>query len=322
MSRAWVLLLVALVAFAASTVVVPGVAQAAGYPGGKRIYAVTVGAITPDGSATSPFARLAMYYFNGDGTVTEAFWFWNFDTGYPAAPTKATAAGTGCDGCTVRTAGGFETGAPAKPLSGRYTTTGSTVAITWDGGVTETWAVSTPAPGLSAISLTGSSYGANVGQGYGSNVTAATFVPLSKVPRHKYLGRTALVTPGDRGGYVTDDSASGLDLTAPGWKQCNGQCLSLLSPASSKACTACADGKPGLIRYYLASEGGRRNFYEHFCTCLVGGKTNACYGRGSHLKPQLQVIDDAGVLRGWVGVEASNQAARQGTLGVHWHVDV
>src|SRR2546426_629018 len=81
---------------------------------------------------------------------------------------------------TVRTAGGFETGAPAKPLSGRYTTTGSTVAITWDGGVTETWAVSTPAPGLSAISLTGSSYGANVGQGYGSNVTAATFVPLSK----------------------------------------------------------------------------------------------------------------------------------------------
>jgi hypothetical protein len=323
--RIWLLLL-ALVSFVLAGATVTPAAQAVAYPGGKRIYAVTIGGLPGDGATTYPvvpFTRLAMYYFNGDGTVTEAFWAWNWSGAYPDAQTGLTSNGAGCDGCAVRTSALFKTGNATYPkeLRGTYTNDGTNVTITWSGGSQETWRVSAPATGLGAMTLTGSNYHANVGQAYGSNVSSSTSVPIASAPLHRYAGRARMVArTNDGAGYVGVDVASGFDLT--GWTRCNANCLSTALPASDQACTACKPGEERVIRYYLASEGGRKNYIEHFCTCLLQGGDNPCYAGGSHLKPQLQVIDDAGVLRGWVGVEASNRTLHGGTMGVHWHTDV
>lgn len=143
-------------------------------------------------------------------------------------------------------------------------------------------AVAKPTDRLSAISLTGSNYGANIGKGYGGNAPHDTSVPLTKVPKHKYLGRSNHITyVVATGKIVTGANASVMDLTSTAWKQCNGDCLSAGLPASENACTACKPGEVRAIRYYLASEGGRKNYYEHHCTCLRQG-TNDCYAGGSH----------------------------------------
>ncbi|MGW0519721.1 hypothetical protein [Crossiella sp. NPDC003009] len=318
--RLW---LVVLGTLALTGALLPGTALAVDLPGGKRIYAVTIGQVAPTGTTPTgnEFSRLAMYYFNGDGTVREGFWFWSWNKGYPGVPIRTTSAG--CDNCRIHTAGGFQTGAEVKSLTGKYTTSGNQVTVTWDGGVTEKWTVATPEPGISAISLTGSNYGANVGQGYGSNASNDLAIPMNEVPKKAYRGRFAHnFFVQSTGKLSSGTGASKIDLALDGWKQCNGNCLSGLFDAGPNACTACPDGKPGKIRYYMASEGGRKNFYEHFCTCLVQGGSTPCYTGGSHRKPQLQVIDDAGKFRGWVGIEAQHREPRRGTLGVHWHVDL
>jgi hypothetical protein len=98
---------------------------------------------------------------------------------------------------------------------------------------------------------------------------------------------------------------------------CNANCLSYLS-APSQACRFCEGGQTASpIRYYLGGT-GRRNYYEHWCTCLA----TDCYTGGSHRKPQLQVIGDTGTFHGWVGVEASNFEANTGYFAVNFHVDV
>ncbi|MEV0152823.1 hypothetical protein AB0H57_03650 [Micromonospora sp. NPDC050686] len=88
--------------------------------------------------------------------------------------------------------------------------------------------------------------------------------------------------------------------------------------APSTACSACGGGTTASpIRYYLA-RAGRRNFYEHWCSCL---SSSTCYTGGSHRKPQLQVIGDNGAFHGWIGVEASNFNANEGYFGVHYHLN-
>lgn len=302
----------------------PGTALAVEQPGGKRIYAVTVGQVAPQGTAPTgkEFSRLAMYYFNGDGTVRQGFWFWSWTKGYGPANVGVTSAGCDAKPCQVHTAKGFQDGVTAEALAGTYTTSGNQLSISWSNGATEKWVVARPETGLSAIALTGSNYGANVGQGYGSNVSSDTAVPLNKVPRKLYQGRYAHNLYDQTTGRLGSATAeSEIDLSKPDWKPCSGNCLSAYFPASANVCKACGAGEARVNRYYLASRGGRKNFYEHFCTCLLQGSGGTrCYEGRSHLKPQLQVIDDAGALRGWVGVEAQHWEPQRGTLGVNWHV--
>ncbi|MEU3623883.1 hypothetical protein BS329_08540 [Amycolatopsis coloradensis] len=321
--RSW---LVVLGILALTGVALPGTASAVvERPGGKESYAVTIGQVAPTGTTPTgkEFSRLAMYYFDPDGTVREAFWFWSWSIGYPAATIRSTSAG--CDNCAIHTAGGFQAGAEVKELRGKYTTTGSKLAITWDNGSTEAWTVASPEAGIAVLSLTGSSYGANVGQGYGSNVRTTVSVPLKEMPKKYYPGRYAYNAYDVKTGKLySGTGTSGINLSLPQWKECNDNCLSAaveITDPNSTACTACKPGEKRAIRYYLASEGGRKNFYEHFCTCLLQGDSK-CYNGGSHLKPQLQVIDDSGRFRGWVGVEAQHRVANRGTIAVHWYTDV
>ncbi len=175
----------------------------------------------------------------------------------------------------------------------------------------------------SVIALTGSNYGANVGKGYGSNVSTKVAVQLKDMPKKYYPGEYAYNAWDEKNQkLVSGRGTSGINLRL--FDQCNDNCLSAaveITDPGSTACSACPPGEKRAIRYYLASDGGRKNYYEHFCTCLLQGG-NKCYPGGSHLKPQLQVIDDAGTFRGCVGIEAQHRVAHRGTLAVHWYTDV
>ena len=210
----------------------------------------------------------------------------------------------------VRTANGFQN--PAKTLTGTFVNSGDTVTITWSGGSVETWRHSTPSGDLSRLDLVGSNYGATVGWGFGSLAPNDAYVPVSQVPRHSYAGRYAAAI----GTGVGSAGASVMNLQL--FAQCSVNCLSYRSEPT-RSCSACPNGATSSpVRYYLAGA-GRRNFYEHWCTCLTDAP---CYVGGSHRKPQLQVIGDTGTFHGWVGVEASNSAANSGYFAVHFHVDV
>ena len=62
---------------------------------------------------------------------------------------------------------------------------------------------------------------------------------------------------------------------------------------------------------------GRRDTLWHWRTQHAIDRGEYCYTGGSHVKPLMQIIDEAGRFHGWVGMEASlNQSApAQGTSG-------
>src|SRR6476660_9800406 len=246
----WRYLATALLALATGAVVLPTPAQAVDYPGGRRIYSVPLGAIPAAGApATGPvWVRLATYYFFGNGTVTESFWYWNRATAVGAAGTGLRT--TGCTGhdCEVRTAAGFEPGGVVKSLSGTYTNAADTIAITWSGGVQETWTASQAASDLARLDFVSSNYGVTVGGGFGSSASNDAYTPISGIPLAQYTGRYA--------GYSGSTGAagpSGMDLRS--FARCNANCLSWLSPPTA-TCSSCASGATSSpIRYYLAGTG-------------------------------------------------------------------
>jgi hypothetical protein len=283
-------------------------AQAVEYPGGRRIYAVSLGAIPAPGTTGTTWVRLAYYYFFGDGTVTEAFWFWSRNRAVGAVNSGVTSAG--CDNCQVRTAYGFHLG--ARALDGTYTNSGDTITINWSEGSRETWRVSHPASDLARMDFVSSNYGVTVGWAFGSAAPHDVYTPMGSIPRVSYRGRFAGVGHDGRG------AAGPSVINTQTFVRCHGNCLSLLS-APSTACSTCPNGASSSpIRYYLAGI-GRRTFYEHWCRCLT---PSTCYTGGSHRKPMLQVIGDNGAFHGWVGVEASNFTANTGYFAVNYHVDV
>lgn len=300
-----------LTALAIAATAAPVPAHAVEYPGGRRIYTVALGAIPAPGTTAGPvWVRLAMYYFFGDGTVREGFWYWSRTQAIGAVNSGVTSAG--CDNCPVRTATGFQSGAPGKTLSGTYTNSGDTTTITWSEGSRETWRVSSPAADLARLDFVSSNYGVKVGWGFGSNASNNAYTPVGSIPRVTYSGRYAGVSGASGAGAA---GTSGMNLGL--FTVCSANCLSLLS-APTATCSSCPNGAASSpIRYYLAGS-GRRNFYEHWCRCLTSAN---CYTGGSHRKPQLQVIGDTGRFHGWVGVEASNFTANTGYFAVHYHVN-
>ncbi len=303
MRRFFTLLLTSILAVVAA----PAPAKAVEYPAGRHIYSVALGAIPAPGVTTGPvWVRLALYYFFGDGTVREGFWFWNRNQAIGAASTGITT--TGCDNCTVRTAAGFEGG--GKSLTGTYTNVNGVITITWSASQVETWQVTEPTTDLARMDLLSSNYGARVGWAFGSNASNDAYTTMSAVPRKSYLGRYASFnTVGIQGPSI---------MNLQDYQQCHANCLSFLS-APSTACSACpGGGTSSPIRYYLAGA-GKKTYYEHWCRCLT---TANCYTGGSHRKPLLEVLGDTGTFHGWVGVEASNFTANSGFFAVTYHVDI
>lgn len=230
--------------------------------------------------------------------------------------------------CAIKTAPGF-TGNPNGRFTGTYAynSTAQQVSITWtrstiNGATTainlvETWNVTTPRTGLARMQLTGDNYSLTGGIGYGSNASLAitSKAPMSAVraTTDTYLLEGQSVSNRTISSWIRGNAGG---LTMSGWNLCDdGSCLGLVQNNAGCGVSSCCAPGPGYEEcaarlaasnrrfYYMSGAfGGRRNTYEYWCECL---SYNGCYQYNSHIRPLLQVIDDAGVFRGWVGAEVS-----------------
>lgn len=113
--------------------------------------------------------------------------------------------------------------------------------------------------------------------------------------------------------WVRDEVVSQSNLTWQNglYNHCSGPgatsyTMTYFQPSSARSCRSGCEGDTS-IQYYIqqVSSFDRRDSFWHWCTCLA--QANDCYppDGNSHVRPMLQILDDQGTFRGWVGVEAS-----------------
>ncbi|MCK2215996.1 hypothetical protein MF672_019665 [Actinomadura sp. ATCC 31491] len=318
-------------ATAATTTAAATAPAAARLPGGKTTFVVSQGHLKT--SSRQNWVRLATYRFATDGTVSAAGYLWwqrhptaRQRTGTvpdPSCTTKAGGSGTRPRACEVLTAGGF-TGAPGERRTGTYSVAGGVLTIRWKIAQTwtEQWYVrSAPDGRLARLDLKHSTL-ATHGYGYGSNAAAGTRRAMTSVRAFRGSLRQDL-TSWASGKLVT---SAGQPFGHSAFRACAAttSCLTYLQPSSRGACQK-SGGCPkygggtranvSSIQYYLTtiSTSDRRDTLWHWCTCLAMERHEFCYTGNSHVKPLMQIIDDTGAFRGWVGVEASFSTGSRAT---------
>lgn len=307
-------------------------AAAAALPGGKANYVVSLGHLTD--SAKSHWVRLSTYQFTAANTVKARSYLWRQSapaaregTGTKPDSSCSTTAGSSASlvrTCQVLTAGGF-TESPPETRTGTFEV--STVDVdgaptevvsikwSWESAWNEQWYVRlAPDGGLAKLDFKYNTKGTH-GYGYGSNAALATRRAMSTVRaypgtlKQDLIGWSHNKLSSSTGQVFAHDKYTGCTTTT--------HCMTYNQPSSKSACQAtggCPDfgGKPdgtgdSSIQYYLVklSSTDRRDTLWHWCRCLAKEAGQFCYTGNSHVKPMLQIIDDNGGFRGWVGVEAS-----------------
>lgn len=319
---------VALAAVLAGLGVLPASAGGQAAPGGKTNFVVSVGGFAA--GKTTNWERIGFYTFHpSDGTVTGRWWRWNQGSQRDIrVDTPVAAAGCGATQCYTRTMKRFRSG-PTETANGKYALNGTALTVAWPSGsayVQEKWTVTrvTKTDGSTDGSLVqlvwngvGRGYTATNGFGFGSNASLSANASAATLMRPANRVTYQYVYSGISAGKRTNGTSSlGLSL----FHQCrDGRCLGATSRrAAGNGCTYYPPGDSptsATINYYLAHFGGdRRDAYEHWFRCLAyRPKTGqSCYKLNSHVKPMLQVIDDAGRFRGWVGAETSFKTTADG----------
>ncbi|MFM9555616.1 MULTISPECIES: hypothetical protein [Streptomyces] len=308
MIRTLYALLFTLVVTAATLTPGQGAAPSVQLPGGRDDFVVAMGRLAP---GTGNWTRLGTYHFDPSGTVTAQMYRWE-QTRRPkparvpvgATPDTRCAPGTrdkpGSRPCSVMTAAGF-TGAAPEVRRGTFELragAGSIVHIAWTSRWKEEWSVE-PRRGLASLTFRNSG-AATHGYAYGSNAELSTRRAMSSV--HAYPQDLPLDGWSWAGGDVTRMKKGNFGQS--GYRACRNPswCMTRYQPSS----TACGCRETS-IQYYLArvSAHDRRDTWWHWCTCLASAHGALCHGGNSHVKPLLQILDDDGEFRGWVGVEAS-----------------
>jgi hypothetical protein len=210
------------------------------------------------------------------------------------------------------TAQGF-TGEPTDRRTGTFElksdAQGPFVRIVWNFGSlfwAEEWYLHTD-PGNTLVRLDFKyNFRAQYGFGYGSNAGLDARRSLSTV-RQTYAGtlrqdwvswRSSGVTSGTQSpGVVLRDWAA---CTVSTW------CITFLQ-RESQFCSCPGFPTVKSLQHYITRVGtfDRRDTWWHYCTCHPMGRNEFCYTGNSHIKPLLQILDDNGAFRGWVGVETS-----------------
>jgi len=295
-------------------------ALAVGLPGGRPNYVITVFG----GAIDAKFVRIAQYTFTGSsgstGTVTEQFQYWNQSTFTGDDLTNKVLTGyttAGCPwNCTVKTPIGFQPGNAWKTLSGTYIIdVNGRVVVTWTGGQYETWTISSPKTYYSMFTIFNSNYNVLHAWGFGSNASFSTGATVSQIVaggllndyqywQNSYGVADAQNTNGylDMGPYIICGTSNTLQLPAPPLPPCD----------------------PSYWRSYFAGNPAtdlRKNYWQHqlgsvACSDSQGSSTTCISVGGGHTWAMLQVIDDNGVFRGWVGTEASLHAKATGNAVV------
>ncbi|MEV0384710.1 hypothetical protein [Nonomuraea sp. NPDC050643] len=292
-------------------------------PGGKATYVVSQGHLKA--ASQQNWVRLGSYSFAANGTVTSSLYLWwqrnptaRQRTGMvpdSGCTTKAGGSNPRPRTCEVLTAGGF-TGAPDEKRTGTYTLSGDVLSIRWK--IAQTWTEQwyvRPSPDgkLARLDLKQSSL-ATHGYGYGSNAAVGTRRAMSSVKAFPGALRQDLTSWAHGKIVKSDNQPFGLSS----FRACatTTSCLTYLQPSSKGACQkegGCPKYGGGTaanvssIQYYLTkiSNTDRRDTLWHWCTCLAMERDEFCYTGNSHVKPLMQIIDDSGAFRGWVGAEAS-----------------
>lgn len=292
-------------------------------PGGKANFSVVMGNL--DATAATD-VRVVNWTFNASaGTVGATIWEWNSDD--HKGKTLLTTHTCSMDGITktndVFVPTGWQT--PAGQYYGRtgtYTYSGSTLTINWDAPwstVHETWTVTNPDAASARVDFVSSNYGLTHGRGFGSNkpwTGTGSFYTVTSIPRISYPGSyimvhnsggTITVTPSTAGAWHTD----ALNLT--GWtSSSNGNTLHIQGPNSPNVCqTGCTAGNThtGIIYHLSSTNQSRAMAYNHYCACLPTEANFPVYTGNLHPYAFMQIIDDNGDLRGFVGIEEQNESS-------------
>ncbi|MFB4311722.1 hypothetical protein [Actinomadura sp. GTD37] len=284
-------------------------AREAGTPLGKSNFAVALGGL--DAASRSNWVRLGQYTFTADGDVSEEYWSWSQSVRVRRASTGNRASGcTGRD-CTVLTAAGWQSARAARTQTGGYRVRGAELRITWDDGHWETWNLASLAGGeLAGVELAANDLGATHGFGNGSNAAWSARVPADAVAaadHSAFVHRYSLWKTDSGQAYI--DHGDGSPFWVTRWDVCGDRrCLGARTHPR---------GAPAHTVYYIAPAGtasdDRRDTLWHWRTTLADARHETCYTGNSHVKPMIQIVDDAAGFRGWVGVEASlNQSTSEG----------
>lgn len=302
-------------------------ARAAALPGGKANWVAAVGGLT-SGTAYRNWVRLGYYQFAPDGTVVHNWWHWSQRDQPPRVRTGVDfECSTSTDvppECDVLTGEGF-TGPPEGGFTGTFSVSGSALTVSWthdrDGSplsrpLVEYWDVAavdaelTRATGNSADF---SDYSATHGFAYGSDATfdRTTRAAMAEIRDAGTQGDTTTYNAWawNRGQVANPHSGFGPYST---WQLCDsGRCLGHVQHDSNCDCGPSASSRDR--HYYFAEhDDGRRNTMWLWCECLADARGETCYTGNSHIRPLLQVIDDGGDFRGWVGVEPFANASSPG----------
>jgi hypothetical protein len=297
-------------------------------PGGKTNFVVSVGGFAAN--TTTNWLRISEYTFDpAQGTVTGTWWRWNQTSMRDIrVDTPIAAAGCGPTQCYARTAKRYLS-PPSESSTGTYHVVGDALAIRWPSGssaVQENWTVTqvSKTDGSADTSLVqlvwagaGAGYSATAGYGFGSNASFSVSASMAQLMQPENKVSYPYFYTGYHAGALTSGTSH---LALWNFNACqDGRCLGATS--RTKPGNGCTDYPPGdsaemaTINYYFAQfAGDRRNAYEHWFRCL-GYRDNTgqtCYKLNSHVKPLIQVIDDAGRFRGWVGAETAYYSLHEG----------
>ena len=285
-------------------------ASAVGLPGNRAYYVVTL----MGGATNAKFVRIAQYTFTASsgstGTVTEQFKYWNQATFTGDSNTNKVLTGyttAGCTwNCTVKTPKGFQPGQAWSMLSGTYTIdVNGRVVITWTGGQYETWTITHPKSYYAKFTIFNSNYDVQKGWGFGSNTGFSTGKTIAQI---------------QAGGLLNDyeywQNAYGVPnaQNTSGWLNMSSYALcgtsntmTLPPPPGVPVCDN------SYWRSYFAGNPAtdyRKTYWQHqlgsvACSDGQGSSTTCISVGGGHTFAMLQVLDDSGNFRGFVGAEAS-----------------
>ena len=298
-------------ATAASAVAPGSAAPPRQLPGDRSDFVVATAHLAPDA-----WTRLGTYHFDANGTVTAHSYRWELKhrprspvrvpvgarpNGVDCAPGSVTRPGS--RPCQVMTAAGFTGRAPELRRGTFEMRPGSVVRIVWTPQSTEEWSVQS-LRGLVRLAFRNSG-DATDGYAYGSKAGLSTRRAISSV--HDSPRRLPLTgwSWDPRTGKRTAMKSS--PFGQQNYRRCASPSWCMTQYQSGSTVCDCKGSKDTSIQYYLArvNNHDRRDTWWHWCTCLVAKHGQPCYSGNSHVKPLLQVLDDSGEFRGWVGVEAS-----------------
>ena len=297
--------------YLASSKKTAAVAAAQPLPGDKANWTLVLSRFPTSGLT---WVRMVQFTFNAAaGTVGVTYWEWRSDQnkGKTAYNTHTCTFDGKTSVCTVYTPTGWKypTGQYISATATyTYNTTSKVLVINWPGGQTESWNISNPEPGVARALFASSSYSVTHGHGYGSNAAWSTHKDIAEIAKISYPGYQ----------IRSNNSGGSTNTITPASSLWEGSALNFSgytypsNPTPKNAMhwwqpsTVCGSGqnpRTGIINHLASFNDGRAMVFNHFCASLPAESAFPCYSGNNHPYAFMQIIDDAGNMRGFLGLE-------------------